>query len=199
MKNVWSLPLLSPFVVINWNISILLHSTLQTFFFGNSPTRARAASSLFLYHTQWHTTVCRTPLDGWSVRRRDLCLSSHKRRTSMTSVAFEPPNPSKRSTRRPSPDTTRPLETARYAASRLLVIVLVLGLGLAVVARSYVDGLASPDTSHASRWLVGLRLLSVHQREARKPVKDGDTCSSDDSQCWQHKHGVDEWGDASGN
>ena len=28
-------------------------------------------------------------------------------------------------------------------------------------------------------------LLSVHQREARKPVKDGDTCSSDDTQCWQ--------------
>ena len=116
MKNVWSLPLLPPFVVINWNISILLHSTLQTFsssflllffFFcsslGNSPTRARAASSLFLYHTQWHTTVCRTPLDGWSVRRRDLCLSSHKRRTSMTSAAFEPPNPSKRSTEDPRP------------------------------------------------------------------------------------------------
>ena len=53
-------------------------------------------------------------------------------------------------------------------------------LGLAVGARSYVDGLTSPDTSHGSRGLVWLRLLSVHQREARKPVKDGDTCSSDD-------------------
>jgi hypothetical protein len=29
-----------------------------------------------------------------------------------------------------------------------------------------------------SLWLVWLRLLSVHQREARKPLKDGDTCSS---------------------
>jgi hypothetical protein len=83
------------------------------------------------------------------------------------------------------------LET-HYAASRLLVLV----LGLAVVARSYLDGLTSPDTnhtSHASHGLVGVRLLFVHQREARKPVKDGDTCSSVDTQCWQNEHGVDEW------
>ena len=64
--------------------------------------------------------------------------------------------------------------------------------GLVVVARTYVDGLTSPDTSHASHGLVWLRVLSVHQREARKPVKDGDTCSSDDTQCWQREHGVDE-------
>ena len=69
------------------------------------------------------------------------------------------------------------------AASRLLV------LGLGVVARSYVDGLPSPDRSHE---LVWLRLLSVHLREARKPVKDGDTCSSVDTQCSQCEHGVDE-------
>jgi hypothetical protein len=31
-------------------------------------------------------------------------------------------------------------------------------------------------------------LLSVRQREARKPVKDGDTCSSDDTQCWQRNN-----------
>jgi hypothetical protein len=73
------------------------------------------------------------------------------------------------------------------AASRLLV------LGLGVVARSHVDGLPSPDTSctipNRSHERVWLRLLSVHQREARKPVKDGDTCSSVDTQC---EHGVDE-------
>ena len=70
---------------------------------------------------------------------------------------------------------------------------LVLVLGLVVVARSYVDGLMSPDasrTSHTNHRLVWLRLLSVHQREAHKPVKDGDTCSSDDTQCSQCKH---EW------
>jgi hypothetical protein len=49
-----------------------------------------------------------------------------------------------------------------YAASRLLVLVLV--LRLAVLARSYVDGLTSPDTSCVSHGLVWLRLLSVHQR-----------------------------------
>ena len=49
-------------------------------------------------------------------------------------------------------------------------------LGLPVVARFDVDGLTSPDTSHAGYGLVWLQLL-VHQREARKPVKDGDTCS----------------------
>ena len=71
-----------------------------------------------------------------------------------------------------------------YAASRLLVLV----LGLAFVARSYVDGRTSPDTSHASHGLVWLRLLSVHQREARKLVKDGDTCSSVDTQCFGRRY-----------
>ena len=37
------------------------------------PTRVMASSFLrFLDHTQWCTTVGRTPLDEWSVRRRDL-------------------------------------------------------------------------------------------------------------------------------
>jgi hypothetical protein len=74
------------------------------------------------------------------------------------------------------------------AVSRLLVLV----LGLVVVASLYVDRLTSPDTSRTSHGLVRLRLLLVHQREVCKPVKDGDTCSSDDTQCWQCKHGVDE-------
>ena len=39
-----------------------------------SPTRAMASSFLmrFLYHTQRRTTFCRTPLDEWSARLRDL-------------------------------------------------------------------------------------------------------------------------------
>ena len=42
------------------------------------PTRARASSfTRFLDHTQRRTTVCRTPLDEWSARRRDLCLTRH--------------------------------------------------------------------------------------------------------------------------
>ena len=44
----------------------------------------------FLDHTQWRTTVGRTPLDEWSSRRRDLYLTTHNRQTSMPPVGFEP-------------------------------------------------------------------------------------------------------------
>jgi hypothetical protein len=42
-----------------------------------------------------HTKLGRTPLDEWSVRRRDLYLThnTHKRQTSMPSAGFEPTNP----------------------------------------------------------------------------------------------------------
>jgi len=48
---------------------------------------------MFLDHTQWRTTVCRTPLDKWSARRRDLYLTTHithNRQTSMPLVGFKP-------------------------------------------------------------------------------------------------------------
>jgi len=47
----------------------------------------------FLDHTQRRTTVGRTPLDEWSARRRDLCLTTHNahnRQISMPPVGFEP-------------------------------------------------------------------------------------------------------------
>jgi hypothetical protein len=47
----------------------------------------------FLNHTQWHTTVGRTPLDEWSPRRRDLNLTTHNthnRQISLPSVGFDP-------------------------------------------------------------------------------------------------------------
>ena len=47
----------------------------------------------FLDHTQRRTTVCRTPLDEWSARRRDLYLTTHNthnRQTSIPPVVFEP-------------------------------------------------------------------------------------------------------------
>jgi len=46
---------------------------------------------VFLDHTQRRTTVGRTPLDEWSVRRRDLYLikqNNHNRQTSMPPVGF---------------------------------------------------------------------------------------------------------------
>jgi hypothetical protein len=48
---------------------------------------------MFLDHTQRRTTVGRTPLDEWSARRRDLCLTkhdTHNRQISMPPVGFEP-------------------------------------------------------------------------------------------------------------
>jgi len=57
-----------------------------------------SASSLsrLQYHTQLHTTLGRTPLDEWSARRRDLHLTTHtthKRKTSISPVGFEPTIP----------------------------------------------------------------------------------------------------------
>jgi hypothetical protein len=48
---------------------------------------------MFLDHTQRRSTVGRTPLDEWSVRRRDLYLTTHdthNRQISMPPVGFEP-------------------------------------------------------------------------------------------------------------
>jgi hypothetical protein len=46
------------------------------------------------HHTERHTTVCRTPLDEGSTRRRGLYLktthNTHKRETSMLPLGFEP-------------------------------------------------------------------------------------------------------------
>jgi hypothetical protein len=61
-------------------------------FWRDSPQWARVSSfTKFLDHTQ-HTTAGRTPLDEWSVRRRDLYLTthnSHNRQTSMAPSGFE--------------------------------------------------------------------------------------------------------------
>jgi len=48
---------------------------------------------MFLDHTQWRTTVGRTPLDEWSAHRRDLYLTTHdthNRQISMPPVGLEP-------------------------------------------------------------------------------------------------------------
>ena len=47
-------------------------------FWRDIPQWARASSFVrFLDHTQWRTTVGRTPLEEWSARRRDLYLTTH--------------------------------------------------------------------------------------------------------------------------
>jgi len=67
--------------------------TMAFFFFlwRSGTTRAMASSFVrFLDHTQRRTTVGRTPVDEWSVRRRDLYLTTHNRQISMPPVGFEP-------------------------------------------------------------------------------------------------------------
>ena len=48
---------------------------------------------MFLDHTQWCSTVSRTPLDEWSAHRRDLYVTTHdthNRQISMPPVGFKP-------------------------------------------------------------------------------------------------------------
>jgi hypothetical protein len=60
----------------------------------DSLQRTRASLfTRFLDHTQPRTTVGRTPLDEWSVRSRELYLTTHitqNRKISITPVGFEP-------------------------------------------------------------------------------------------------------------
>ena len=80
------------------------YSTSAPFFWRNSPQWARASSSSRLHdHTQIHTTVCKTPLDEWSARLRDLYLTTHNthNRHIHASGGIRTCNPSKRATAGP--------------------------------------------------------------------------------------------------
>ena len=75
----------------------IVMNKLQTFFFCGPATQRGSwppnSWGFFLDHTQQRTTVGRTPLDEWSIRRRDLYLTTHNthnRQTSMPLVVFEP-------------------------------------------------------------------------------------------------------------
>ena len=75
-------------------IYIYIHTHTFSPLWRCGPTRAMASSFLrFLDHTQRRITVGRTPLDEWSVRRRDFYLTTHNihnRQTSTPPVGFEP-------------------------------------------------------------------------------------------------------------
>ena len=84
------------FSILYFLLSLSLSLSLSLFLsvWRCGPTRGMASSFLrFLDHTQRRITVGRNPLDAWSVRRRDLCLTTHNihnRQTSMPPVGFEP-------------------------------------------------------------------------------------------------------------
>jgi hypothetical protein len=61
-----------------WAVYIVSFSVINVCFWRHSPQWARASSfTRFLDYTRRRTTVCRTPLDEWSARRRDLYLTTH--------------------------------------------------------------------------------------------------------------------------
>jgi hypothetical protein len=95
--------------VTMWRPSIYFDVT-DIFWGRNSPQWARASSfTRFLDQTQRRTTVGRTPLDEWSVRRRDLYLTTHnthKKKTSMSSEGFEPTVPASQRSQTHSLDHT---------------------------------------------------------------------------------------------
>ena len=80
--NTWFSSTLYITVMPSWLCIAELHDVLplQIFvcFWRDSLQWVRASLfTRFLDHTQWRTTVGRTPPDEWSARRRDLYLTSH--------------------------------------------------------------------------------------------------------------------------
>jgi hypothetical protein len=77
--------------------TMALHSpTFSTSFFyhgATAPSGPRPPHYRGLTIPLRFTTLCRTPLDESSARRRDLYLTTHNRQTSMPQVGFEPAIP----------------------------------------------------------------------------------------------------------
>jgi hypothetical protein len=60
------------------------------YFWRDSPQWARVSTfTRFPDHTRLRTTFGRSPLDDWSVRRRDLDLATHNRQTDMPLAGLE--------------------------------------------------------------------------------------------------------------
>ena len=89
----WRIEMRKNIFFLSWMFSVtsgveqFIASIGGNFFFSwrNSPTRTKAASFFrFLDHTQWHTTVCRTPPDEGSARSTDLYThTQHSQRTTI--------------------------------------------------------------------------------------------------------------------
>ena len=93
---------------LHWLLVIICWGAVTEVFFSSFLLALQAPSEVVFYsplagfsltltrfhdHIQRHTTVGRTPLNEWSVRRRDLYLTTHNtynRQTSMPRVGFEP-------------------------------------------------------------------------------------------------------------
>ena len=76
------------------SVTFAIYIYIYIFLWCCGPTRAIMSSFLrFIVNKKRRTTVGRTPLDGWSTRRRDLYLrihNTHSGQISMPSAGFEP-------------------------------------------------------------------------------------------------------------
>jgi hypothetical protein len=91
--------------------AIFLHGT-------TAPRGPRPTHYQGFTFTLRHTTVGRTPLDKWSARRKDLCLTlhnTHNRQTFMSPARFEPVIPAIKRKQTSTLDRARPLGSAEYA------------------------------------------------------------------------------------
>ena len=97
-------------------VSVLMnHPHAYLHIWRRSPQWARASSfARFLDHTQWRTTVGRTPFDEWSAWRRYIYLTTHNTHNTQTPCPRWDSNPQYQQTsdRRPTPQTARPLGSA---------------------------------------------------------------------------------------
>ena len=82
------------FGVRNWKYFLVFLSLQHCGLIFTARYRAIASSfSRFLDHTQRRPTFGRNPLDEWSIRRRDIYLTTHNthnRQTSMLPAGFQP-------------------------------------------------------------------------------------------------------------
>jgi hypothetical protein len=123
---------------------VLCYSLFLFYFIGLcSPARAMASSfTRFLDHTR-RATIRRTHLDEWSVRRRDLyltTLNTHNRQTSIPSVGFEP-------------TITAGERPYTYALDRAAT-----GTGYATVKKLNKEHILS---SFAKQWLLSSKIVTV--------------------------------------
>jgi hypothetical protein len=92
-KDCWTL-ITSWGLIIDTVLFVFLGVTTHCGCIFTARWRALASSfSRFLDHTQRRATVGRTPLDEWSIRRRDLYLTTHNTHNRQTSMPRWDSNP----------------------------------------------------------------------------------------------------------
>ena len=150
------------------------------------PTWARASSFLrFLDHTQRRTTVGRTPLDEWSVRHKDLYLTTHNTHPSPPPTWDSHPQSQQASGRRPTLLTAQPLRPAHCLITIQRKLSWLLGIVFVHVTRVHeLKGyIPAPSLNTYVVWNPEKGLYAVHWTETSGPrlglkCNNGEPCSA---------------------